>query len=212
MDADTQRQRQLAAGLERIAAMVRSQSWREDGAALPPTQRGVLTALTGQARGLRAGALAAKLGVSPASISDSLRAMEAKGWLKRGPDPADARASLLRLSAAGRRLAARLEAPDAGLTQLVAALPEGDAAALLRAMQLLIREGQARGLLSGLRTCLGCAYFRPFASGEQDRPHVCSYVGAAFGDASLRTDCPEHQPHPDPDAFATDLARFRDGG
>jgi DNA-binding MarR family transcriptional regulator len=211
MDANPAKHLQLKSGLEKIADLVRAQSWREDGAGLPPTQRALLIALARSTQGLRAGEVAANLGVSAASLSDSVRAVEARGWLQRAPDPADARASRLTLTAEGAALAAKLDGPDSGLAQLVATLPEADADALLRAMQLLIREAQARGLLSGLRTCLGCTFFRPFASGDAAAPHFCAFVGAPFGDAGLRTDCAEQQPQRDADALAAAVLRFRDG-
>jgi DNA-binding MarR family transcriptional regulator len=211
MDANPAKHLQLKSGLEKIADLVRAQSWREDGAGLPPTQRALLIALARSTQGLRAGEVAANLGVSAASLSDSVSAVEARGWLQRAPDPADAPASRLTLTAEGAALAAKLDGPDSGLAQLVATLPEADADALLRAMQLLIREAQARGLLSGLRTCLGCTFFRPFASGDAAAPHFCAFVGAPFGDAGLRTDCAEQQPQRDADALAAAVLRFRDG-
>jgi DNA-binding MarR family transcriptional regulator len=211
MDTTSVKRLQLKSGLEKIADLVRAQSWREDGAGLPPTQRALLIALGRSAQGLRAGEVAANLGVSAASLSDSVRAVEARGWLQRAPDPADARASRLTLTAEGAALAAKLDGPESGLAQLVATLPDADADALLRAMQLLIREAQARGLLSGLRTCLGCEFFRPFASGDAATPHFCAFVGAPFGDAGLRTDCAEQQPQRNADALAAAVLRFRDG-
>lgn len=211
MDADTAKRLQLRTGLEKIADLVRAQSWREDGAGLSPTQRALLVTLARNPEGLRASQIAANLGVSAASLSDSVRAVETRGWLQRAPDPADARASRLTLTPAGTALAAKLDGPDSGLAQLVAALPATDADALLRAMQLLIREAQARGLLDGLRTCLGCAFFRPFASGDPARPHFCAFVDAAFGDAALRTDCAEQQPQHDVDALSANVLRFREG-
>lgn len=211
MGADLHQRLQLKAGLEKLAELVRAQSWREDAAGLPPTQRAVVLALGRAAAGLRAGELASSLGISAASLSDSLRAVETRGWLQRTPDPADGRAMRLQLTPAGAALAARLDGPDSGLAQLVGALPAQDAAALLRAMQLLIREAQLRGLFNGLRTCLDCTFFRPFASGDAAAPHVCAFVGAAFGDAQLRTDCPEQQPQRDAEALAAAVARFRDG-
>jgi DNA-binding MarR family transcriptional regulator len=99
MDANPAKHLQLKSGLEKIADLVRAQSWREDGAGLPPTQRALLIALARSTQGLRAGEVAANLGVSAASLSDSVRAVEARGWLQRAPDPADARASRLTLTA-----------------------------------------------------------------------------------------------------------------
>lgn len=209
MSSDEHQRHQLKVGLEKVADLVRAQSWREDGATLSTTQRAVLVALARNPGGMRARDLAANLGVSAASLSDSVRAIEARGWLRRLPDPTDARAARLVLTAAGRTLAARADGPQSGLAQLVAALPDADAAALLRALQLLIREAQTRGLLSGLRTCLDCEFFRPFATGDAANPHFCAFVGAPFGDAALRTDCEDQRPQRDADALLAAVLRFR---
>lgn len=209
MDSDGGMRHQLKVGLEKVADLVRAQSWREDGAGLPPTQRAVLVALSRNRTGLRASELAANLGVSAASLSDSVRGMEARGWLQRTPDPADARAVRLMLAPDGKALADRLDGPESGLAQLAAALPATDAAALLHAMQLLIREAQSRGLLSGLRTCLDCEFFRPFATDDADAPHFCAFVRAPFGDAALRIDCEDQRPQRDTGALQAAVRRFR---
>ena len=211
MDALSSKHLQLKAGLEKIADLVRAHSWREDGAGLPPTQRAVLVALARVPRGMRAGELAANLGISPASLSDSIRTAESRGWLQRSADPADARATRLTLTPEGAALAARLDGPDSGLARLVASLPDDDADALLRAMQLLIQEAQASGVLSGLRTCLGCVFFHPFAGGDASAPHYCAFVDAPFGDAGLRTACAEQVAQADAAALADTVRRFRDG-
>lgn len=204
----SQRQ-QVATAIEQLAALVRAQSWRQDGTpALPPAQAAVLRMLDGAGAGLRAGAIAGRLGVSPASVSDTLSALEAKGWIERRPDPDDRRATRVRLARTGRRLAARLQHPGRGLGALLGALDEPDLAALLRATQLLVHEAQRQGLATGLRTCLGCSHFRPYATGLADRPHLCTFVGQPFGDAELRTDCAEHAPA-SPPALAASAARFR---
>jgi DNA-binding MarR family transcriptional regulator len=196
MSAPTQRQ-QAALGLERLAALVRAQSWRSDGAPpLPPTQATVLRMLAASGEGLRAGHIAVQLGVSAASLSDSVKVLVERKWVRRSADPDDGRASLLRLTAAGRRVAQALSRPGQGMDRLLAALPEADVGALLRLTQLLVRAAQDQGLASGLRTCLGCRFFRPYASGDRQKPHMCALVGQPFGDPDLRVDCPEHEPAP----------------
>lgn len=194
----TQEQRlQAALGLERLAALVRAQAWRGDGApSLPPTQAAVLRMLLGSARGLRQGVMAGQLGVSAASLSDSVNALVMRRWVRRTADPCDGRASLLHLTATGRRVAQALSGPGQGMDRLLAALPEKDVAALLRVVQLLVRAAQVQGLATGMRTCLGCRWFRPFASGERERPHYCALAGKPFGEAELRADCPEHEAAP----------------
>ncbi|HRN61745.1 MAG TPA: MarR family transcriptional regulator [Luteimonas sp.] len=201
---------QVASGIEQLAALVRTQSWRQDDGtpALPPAHSAVLRMLDGAAPGMRAKAIAARLGVTPASVSDTLATLEAKGWIERRPDPDDGRAALVRLTRAGRRLAGRLRSPLHGIGALMSALDEADLAGLLRATQLLVHEAQKQGLATGARTCLGCRHFRPNATGRRDKPHFCAFIEQPFGDAELRTDCAEQQPA-DEHELAESAARFR---
>jgi DNA-binding MarR family transcriptional regulator len=212
MDTKALQRLQLAIGLERLAGLVRNQAWRDGSdAALHPAQRALLAALASEGESLRPGELAARLGVSAASISDSIRAVEAKGWVERAPDPDDARARRLSLTDAGAALIAGLQHAGGGLAPLLNALPDQDAAAMLRIVQLLIQQAQLQGLATGIRTCLGCAYFRPYATADIAQPHFCAYIGAPFGDAALRVDCAEQQPQRDSAVLASDVQRFREG-
>lgn len=212
MDVDPQKLQQARIGIERLSGLLRAQSWAaNDAPALHPAQRSLLLALAGQANGLRSGDLAARLGVSAPTISDSLRTLEGKGLVQRKPDPHDGRAWRMSLTRAGKTLARRLQDPAAGLGPLLQALPERELGQLLRVVQLMMREAQQRGLASGLRTCLGCEFFRPYASTDPKQPHFCAYVGAPFGDAALRVDCAEHKPQSE-EALAIAVQRFRDAG
>lgn len=200
---------QPAIALEQLAALVRAQSWRSVGKpALPPTQAAVLRMLHAAPEGLRAGRMAARLSLSPASLSDSLRALAAKGWLARSADIGDRRASRWCLTAAGEPLARQLAAPSVGAASLMQGLDADDLGALLRVTQLLVAQAQRQGLADGLRTCLGCAHFRPYASGQPGAPHLCDFTGQPFGDPQLRVDCAEQAPAPLPRSAASEL-RFR---
>lgn len=201
---------QVASGIEQLAALVRAQSRRQEGGipALPPAHSAVLRMLEGARPGMRAKAIAARLGVTPASVSDTLATLETRGWIERRPDPDDGRAALVRLTRTGQRLAERLRSPLHGIGALLDGLEEPDLAALLRVTQLLVHEAQKRGLATGVRSCLGCRHFRPFATGRQDRPHFCAFIGQPFGDAGLRSDCPEQAPASDIQ-LAANAARFR---
>lgn len=55
---------------------------------------------------MRLGELAAALHVVPRSVTDVVDALEAKGWVRRSPDPGDRRASVVALTDEGRGQAA----------------------------------------------------------------------------------------------------------
>ena len=208
MTTTPSRRQQAALGLEQLASLVRAQSWRMDRSpSLPPTQTAVIRMLGGAPERLKARQIAERLGISPASLSDSLKALEAKGWIARETDPDDRRASLVHLSAQGRDIAKQLHDPDQGMGRLLQDLDEADVGALLRVTQLLVMQAQQQGLATGLRTCLGCRFFRPYG-GNEEKPHFCDFIHQAFGDAELRTDCAEQAPAND-DQLAENLARFR---
>jgi DNA-binding MarR family transcriptional regulator len=202
---------QLALGLERLAELLRAQAWKQQQqSGLNPTQQSVLRRLAEHDDGLRLSQLAGLLGVSAASLSDSVSSLERRGEVLKKPDPDDGRASRLRLSAAGKRRLLKLQrspSPAAGLVEALNPRQQGDLLALL---QLLIAQAQDQGLATGFRTCLGCRFFRPHAHGHSDQPHHCDLLDRAFGQQALRIDCAERQPAP-PElaAIAANLFRSR---
>ena len=137
--------------------------------------------------------LAEVLGVSPASLSDSVASLLRKGLVERRPEPADRRARRVVLTEAGRtRIEALPEAPVA-LVAALAALAPAEAGAVLRALTRIIRELQEAHAIPAQRLCVTCRHFRPHAHADAERPHHCAFVDAAFGDADLRLDCGEHE-------------------
>jgi DNA-binding MarR family transcriptional regulator len=201
---------QLIIGLERFSGLLRAQTWkRRECSGLNPTQLAVLGHLAGHRRGLRLKSLAEALGVTTATLSESVSTLERRGELKRRPDPDDARAALITVTAAGRRSLARARSGDSATQQLVRVLGEQDRGALLRILQLLIHQAQQSGVASGFRTCLGCGHFQPYASGDAERPHLCGFLGTAFGHTELRVDCAEHDAA-SPESIQAAAAALRD--
>ena len=70
---------------------------------------------------LRLGALAARLGISPSTLTRNLARLEAEGLVARAEDAEDARASRVRLSARGARAAARVEREERAFAEDVLA-------------------------------------------------------------------------------------------
>lgn len=184
---------ELATGLGRLALFWRAASWQAAAVlGLNPTQGEILARLARRGPERQA-ALAAALGVTAASLSDSVASLAAKGLVERRPDPADRRAVRVALTGAGRRAQAALpEAPEA-LLAVLETLPGAERGALLRGLTRIIRGLQEAGAIPVQRICVTCRHFRPHVHEDAAAPHHCAFVDAAFGDAGLRLDCADHE-------------------
>jgi DNA-binding MarR family transcriptional regulator len=193
-------------GLTRLAAVDRTEQWRAGAeVGLNPAQMAILLRVA--LRPMRARDLAEHLGVSAASVSDSMAALVAKGMVERIVDPSDARAQSVVPTPAGLDIAARLAGRPRSLDLALAGLPSRDHGALLRLLMRIIRDLQEAHAIPVQGMCLTCAHFRPFVHQDAERPHHCAFVDSAFGEANLRLDCGDHEPA-GPDRAADTLRRF----
>ncbi len=198
--------RQIVSAFKRLAMYWRAGQWqaaKDNG--LNPTQGEVLQRAAAQPA--RASDLAAELGITPASLSDTVSALVAKALVTRCPDREDKRARRIEATDAGRRVAEQMpEAPEA-LQAAIAELGGDERGALLRAFTLIIRSLQEARAIPVQQMCITCHHFRPNMHDDAARPHHCMFVDAAFGDAALRLDCADHETATEEEA-ARARARF----
>lgn len=190
----------MATGLHKIGLAVKQQSWlqaNEEG--LSPTQGQILAALVdGRSSATE---LAARLGLSLPTISDSVRVLVDKAHVVKTPDPRHPRASLIELTTAGRQLAIKAQAWPEFLSVAIDALSEAEQAALLAALIKMIRTLQDHGQIPISRMCVSCVHFRPRVH-DGAKPHHCAFVDAPMADQNLRLDCAEHEVAPAPQQAA----------
>ncbi len=186
--------KQAATGLAQLSLYLRTRQWKAGEAlGLTPTQITVLTLLR-QRGSNRVRTLAKLLGVSLATASRVISALERKQLVRKSIDPADGRATLVSLTQSGVRVvSSRTEFPEALLSAL-AALSPLESRALHTALSKVVLELQESGAIESQRMCCTCRFFRPYRHSDQSRPHHCDFVDAPFGTASLRLDCGDHQP------------------
>jgi DNA-binding MarR family transcriptional regulator len=198
----------LREGFERIALVLRTDLWAAAGeAGLNPAQAQVLDLLAARPPGLRPKDIAAHLGVSAASVADTLGALVRKGLVARQADPADARAVTLRPTAEGLRAQRAIAAAASRVAAALAELTPAEQANLLLAQVKLVRSLQVAGAIPVQRLCVTCRHFRPNAHPGAAHPHHCAFVNAAIGTEDLRLDCGEHEPA-DPAAQSANWAAF----
>jgi DNA-binding MarR family transcriptional regulator len=160
---------------------------------LNPTQLAILSLLAGRDEGgLGVKEIAAHLGVSQPTATDSINALERKAYLEKLPGMNDKRAVRLALTGEG---AAALQAArhDEGLAgHAIGALDDEEQEELLASLIKMIRHLQETDAIPLQRMCETCRYFAPFVHPDAARPHHCNFVDAAFGRRELRIDCRDH--------------------
>ena len=99
--------------------------------------------------GLSQQALAARCFTAKSHISGLLSDLEARGWVRREPDPADARAKRLFLAAAGARMAERTAQVQADVVALMSGATTAASMAQVQAAMTAVSEQLQAALDSG---------------------------------------------------------------
>lgn len=181
-------------GLSRIATIVRVDEWnRAKSMGVNPTQLAILTVLDGRAGGLTVKDVAAHLGISQPTATDSLNALEKKSLVERRASAEDRRAVRVHLTTDGASMLQSHQSNSLA-ERAVASLKSGQDEKLLLLLITMIRELQEQDVIPQQRMCVSCEYFSPFEHSGSAKPHHCKFVDAAFGQSELRIDCRDQLP------------------
>lgn len=182
----------IATGLHKIGLAMKQQAWQhanEEG--LSATQGEILAALVGQGA-LTSSELSERLGVTPPTISDSVRALVEKKLVTKSPDPRHARASLLTPTKKGAALGARARSWPEFMADAVSDLSAAEQSAFYAGVVKMIRSMQEQGLVPLSGMCVTCTHFQPNVR-TGNAPHHCALVDAPLAADQLRIDCAEHE-------------------
>ncbi len=139
------------------------------------------------------GRLASLLALTPATVSDSVAALEGRGLVRRKRASGDRRRVCVQATARGKRLGASMMLWPELFQSAVGGLAGAEKAVLFRVLAKMILTLLERGTIQQARICFTCAYFRPNVHESAIRPHHCALVDVPLGFASLRLDCPDHE-------------------
>lgn len=109
-------------------------------------------------------ALAEFLGTTKGTASQTVRALEAKGYIRRGPNARDKRVVALDLTESGRDLLAK--DPIRQLEQAAASLPAEAGDAIVTGLSGLMAQLQHDCGAQPFGICARCGHFRPEGGGE----------------------------------------------
>jgi len=188
----------LASALRRLTHLAHTSSWDQWAVQrLTPTQRRILDIVASRRESLTLSALARELGVTPATASDSVGALESKGLIQKRRSEVDGRALALMLTLEGQNSVTALAALPDPLLNAFDALTADEQEIFYRSAIKMIHGLQEAGALPVSRMCVRCQHFEPFRAEQQPTevsdPHYCHLAGSALADKHLRLECPEHE-------------------
>lgn len=189
--ADDTLAERLAGGLSRLAAVARQLDWQTAATfGLTPTQADILAFVVHRPNGVRLSDAAAHAGVSKATASEAVTALERKRLLRKYADAHDGRALAIKATVRGRHL---IEAWPSSFAPVVAGLAPQEQETVFALVVKMIWQLQQRELIAPQRLCVSCRYFRENVAPGSATPHFCALVEAPLADRDLRIDCPEHE-------------------
>lgn len=182
----------IAMGLGKVGLALKLQAWRVGGErGLTPLQGQVLAMLMGERGGVRPSVLAARLGVTAPTISESVAALTGKGLVERRADPGDGRSSLVALTSKGRAEARQTAGWPDFLASAVEAMSDEEQEVFWKGLMKMIVTLQHRDEAPASAMCPTCVHFRPNAH-RSGPPHHCAFVDAPLGHRQVRLECADH--------------------
>lgn len=139
----------------------------------------------------RVGELARDFGVTQPTASDALTALEGKGYVERGSDPTDRRATTVTLTATGARLASQISEEFAPIVEAERTTSADERGTALHVVLSEIRRLQNLGIITVDRSCFSCHHFQPPEPGREGHAY-CTLLRETLRQQDLRVDCPEH--------------------
>jgi DNA-binding MarR family transcriptional regulator len=193
-DFDGSLEKQVSIGLAKIGISLKSQSWQDAGhQGLTPTQGQILAILKSRENeGLRLSEIAEGLAVTPATTSDAVSVLVAKGLVQKTKSDRDKRAIAITLTTDGQRQADQVSCWSDFLLAGISELSEEEQVVFLKGLIKIICKLQEQGKIPIAYMCMNCSFFQPNHYPDAGKPHHCAFVNAAFGDRQLQIDCQDY--------------------
>ncbi len=183
----------LASGFAKIALATRQELFRLAASHKLSAIQAQLLGILAQNDAVEVGKLASRLGLTAATVSDSITSLERRKLLKRQRDDADKRRVLVRATVKGKSLGEELLRWPDFLVASVQNLPAANKAILWNAILHVVLDLIEKNVVQEARICISCRHFRPRVHVATERPHHCMLVDQPLSDTTLRFDCPEHK-------------------
>lgn len=181
----------IVVALERISEAFKVSLWNENKKyGISPTQLQILTFLLFHTEDLRTiSNLAAEFNSTKASISDSVKTLEKKGYIVRNKSLKDFRISFISLTPEGKEIAQDVSKFANYMEEIVNTMPVYKKEVFLEMLLKLIHELFLKGIISIQRMCLTCSFYKKDDEGK----YTCALMNIPIKAPDLRVDCHHYE-------------------
>lgn len=181
----------IVVALERISEAFRVLLWNESkDNGLSPIQIQILIFLLFHSVDkCKVSYLADEFNMTKATISDSVKALLQKGYIRKNSDETDTRSYTILLTAKGKKTAEKASSFAAAIETPIATFSTEQKNAMLGSLLKLIYHLNKNGIITTQRMCFTCSNYQLIKGS-----HYCKLLQSTLADTALRIDCAEHQP------------------
>jgi len=182
----------IIAAMERISQAFRVLLWNESKElSLSPIQIQILIFLMFHSEEKRkVSYLAEEFNMTKATISDSIKVLEQKKFIRKEYETHDTRSYIIYLTTKGLEIAKQTASFTNQIQVPITRLNSEDKENLLISLIGIIQHLNSTGVITVQRMCKTCAHFSP---GNGKTQHFCNLLNQKLLDTDLRIDCPEHE-------------------
>jgi DNA-binding MarR family transcriptional regulator len=139
--------------------------------------------------------VAKELGITTATVSDSLRVLRDKGYITKKNLKKDKRFKVLSLTNTGIEIAEKgYKEWEREILGGLDKFKKNDKERLFRFLLSIIMNYQKKGIISTARICLNCENFIENAYPYTSKPHYCKFTDRRFSDSGIKVYCEENIP------------------
>ncbi len=158
---------------------------------LPALQASLLIRIYSSARDqCTVGALAEALGLTPPTISDSLKALVRKGLVDRRRSAKDGRVVFFNTTHRGREVARRLGQWALPVERSIAEMSREEQGEFMKLLTKILRDRVEEGIPIPEPMCVSCSSFE--ITSWRDGNYRCTRLETKMDPFTLKTDCPQH--------------------
>jgi len=182
----------IIAAMERVSQAYRVLLWNESKEfSISPIQIQILIFLLFHSEEKRKVTyLADEFNMTKATISDSIKVLEQKKFIRKEYEQHDTRSYSIHLTAKGKEIAKRTATFANQIQEPITRLNSEDKENLLISLMSIIQHLNKTGVITIQRMCRTCLHFSP---GKGKAPNFCKLLNQSLLESDLRIDCPEHE-------------------